>query len=88
MCLNLGITAAYAGNFMWRRGSFADGGAVRPGMLALSAASMLALGLSGYLGGKLAYRWGVRVADERTQAEGFVVVASEQAGGHQAAHPG
>ena len=88
MCLNLGITAAYAGNFLWRRGSYADGGAVRPAMLALSAVSMLALGLSGYLGGKLAYRWGVRVADEQTQAEGIAVAASERAGGHRAPHPG
>jgi uncharacterized membrane protein len=29
------------------------------------------LGVSGYLGGKLAYRYGVRVADEATQAAGF-----------------
>ena len=28
--------------------------------------------VSGWLGGKLAYRYGVRVADEATQAEGFV----------------
>ncbi|MGW3205659.1 hypothetical protein [Streptomyces sp. NPDC001135] len=32
---------------------------------------MAALGFSGFLGGKLAYRYGVRVADEATQAEGF-----------------
>jgi hypothetical protein len=30
--------------------------------------------VSGYLGGKLAYRYGVRVADETTQAEGFTTV--------------
>jgi uncharacterized membrane protein len=29
------------------------------------------LGASGWLGGKLAYHYGVRVADEQTQAEGF-----------------
>jgi hypothetical protein len=29
------------------------------------------LGASGWLGGKLAYHYGVRVADEHTQAEGF-----------------
>ncbi|MFE8990795.1 hypothetical protein ACFYMI_23785 [Streptomyces collinus] len=33
--------------------------------------SVAVLGLSGYLGGKLAYRYGVRVADENTQAEGY-----------------
>jgi uncharacterized membrane protein len=26
---------------------------------------------SGYLGGRLAYRYGIRVADENTQAEGY-----------------
>lgn len=37
----------------------------------LSLLAMGALSVSGWLGGKLAYRWGVRVADETTQAEGF-----------------
>jgi uncharacterized membrane protein len=41
--------------------------------MALAAASLGALGLSGYLGGKLAYRYGVRVADEGVQEEGFRV---------------
>ena len=84
MCLNLGITTAYAVGFWWRRADYVHGGAVRPGMLALSAASLAALGLSGYLGGKLAYRWGVRVADEQTQAEGCTPAASEPAGSHRA----
>ncbi|MDQ1084824.1 putative membrane protein [Microbacterium proteolyticum] len=38
-------------------------------LLSLIASS--GLGVSGWLGGKLAYRWGVRVADENTQREGF-----------------
>ncbi|MGW6646816.1 DUF2231 domain-containing protein [Streptomyces iakyrus] len=38
---------------------------------ATSAMSVAVLGLSGYLGGKLAYRYGIRVADENTQAEGY-----------------
>ncbi|HZC72559.1 MAG TPA: DUF2231 domain-containing protein [Jatrophihabitans sp.] len=71
MSLNLVITGAYIGNFLWRHGSYADGGSVAAGPLALSAVSLALLGASGYLGGKLAYRYGVRVADERTQAEGF-----------------
>jgi uncharacterized membrane protein len=37
----------------------------------LSLLAMGGLSVSGWLGGKLAYRWGVRVADETTQAEGF-----------------
>ncbi|MGW4134278.1 hypothetical protein [Amycolatopsis japonica] len=41
------------------------------GPFVLSAAAFVALAVSGYLGGKLAYRYGVRVAAESTQAEGF-----------------
>jgi hypothetical protein len=33
--------------------------------------SLAALGVSGFLGGKLAYHFGVRVADEQTQAQGY-----------------
>ena len=46
-------------------------GAVGAGMLALSVVSVAVLGVSGFLGGKLAYRYGVRVADETTQADGY-----------------
>jgi uncharacterized membrane protein len=69
MSLNLTVTAAYVVNFAWRAGGAPDG--VPLGPLALSAASMAALGVSGYLGGKLAYHYGVRVAAETTQADGF-----------------
>lgn len=44
---------------------------VPAGALALSGVSLVALGAAGYLGGTLAYRYGVRVADERTQADGY-----------------
>jgi len=71
MTLNLSLTGAYLIGFFWRHGSYTNGHAVNGGQLALSAAALAVLGLSGYLGGKLAYRYGVRVADENTQAEGF-----------------
>ncbi|WP_147942610.1 DUF2231 domain-containing protein [Microbispora sp. CSR-4] len=75
MGLNLVITAAYAAGFLWRQAlSPADspaGGQVALGPLLLSAGSLALLVVSGYLGGKLAYRYGVRVADEATQAGGF-----------------
>ncbi len=71
MTLNLIVTAAYAGNWAWRQADHAQVGGVGAGMLALSAVSLAVLGVSGFLGGKLAYRYGVRVADEATQAEGF-----------------
>ncbi|MBE3011605.1 DUF2231 domain-containing protein [Microbispora sp. NEAU-D428] len=74
MGLNLVITAAYAAGFLWRQagtGASTAAGAVALGPLLLSASSLALLVVSGYLGGKLAYRYGVRVADEATQAAGF-----------------
>jgi hypothetical protein len=37
----------------------------------LSIIGLAVIGASGFLGGKLAYRYGVRVADESVQADGF-----------------
>jgi uncharacterized membrane protein len=70
MSLNLALTAAYAINFL-ARGGQDTALPVGWGVLALSAVSLAALSVSGYLGGKLAYRYGVRVADESIQAEGY-----------------
>lgn len=71
MSLNLAVTTAYIVNFVWRRGTYSDLAAVPMGPLVLSVISFAVLGVSGYLGGKLAYRYGVRVASEAKQAEGF-----------------
>jgi uncharacterized membrane protein len=71
MSLNLVVTAAYAGNFVWRLASSGEEAPVAAGPLALSVVSLVLLAFSGYLGGKLAYRYGVRVAEEWVQAEGF-----------------
>lgn len=72
MALNLTVTAAYAIGFAWRQSDgYPVGRGVTSGQLALSAVSLAALGVSGFLGGKLAYRYGVRVATESVQAEGF-----------------
>ncbi|GHF44302.1 hypothetical protein GCM10010218_27030 [Streptomyces mashuensis] len=71
MALNLAVTGAYAANFLWRRAAQPPDRAVGAAMLALSVASIAALAVSGYLGGMLAYRYGVRVADEDTQADGY-----------------
>ena len=43
-------------------------GAVPAGPMVLSIVALVVLAVSGYLGGKLAYRYGVRVAGETTQA--------------------
>jgi uncharacterized membrane protein len=71
MTLNLAVTGAYAGNFFWRQG---EQDIVGVGPLVLSAVSLVALAVSGYLGGKLAYHYGVRVAGEADQATGFARV--------------
>ncbi|MGW7681769.1 DUF2231 domain-containing protein [Kribbella sp. NPDC054772] len=68
MSLNLGVTTAYAISYVLRRGTPLH---VGWGLIALSLVSLTALAVSGYLGGKLAYRYGVRVADEGTQLEGY-----------------
>jgi uncharacterized membrane protein len=68
LVLNVAITAAYAGNALWRRG---EDDQVAIGPIVLSAVSLAALAVSGYLGGKLAFRYGVRVVEEHDQAEGF-----------------
>jgi hypothetical protein len=41
-------------------------------MLTLSAGCVVLLTVSGFLGGKLAFRYGVRVADEATQEGGYL----------------
>jgi uncharacterized membrane protein len=71
MGLNLAVTGGYLGGFLWRRAAGVGTGAVPWGPLVLSLCCLAVLGASGFLGGKLAFRYGVRVADEATQAEGF-----------------
>ncbi|MEV6322896.1 DUF2231 domain-containing protein [Nocardia sp. NPDC051787] len=71
MSLNLAVTVAFAIDFLWRRAGDGAHGPVALGPLLLSAASLAALSVSGFLGGKLAYHYGVRVADEASQAAGF-----------------
>lgn len=70
MGLNLTITVGYVVGFLWRRVDSLDG-PVALGPLVLSAVCLALLAVSGFLGGKLAYHYGVRVADETTQAAGF-----------------
>ncbi|MFB4294032.1 DUF2231 domain-containing protein [Nonomuraea sp. ATR24] len=67
MGLTLTVTAVFGAAWAWRL----PGDAVGAGQLALSAAGLAGLAAAGTLGGRLAYRYGVRVADEVTQAEGF-----------------
>lgn len=68
MILNLVAAGVFAGTLPARSGEGQD--AVLP--LMIGVAGLCVLGVSGWLGGKLAHTYGVRVADERTQAEGLV----------------
>jgi uncharacterized membrane protein len=70
MALNLAVTALFAVSFLLRRDDLdeAAGGAA----LATSVVALALLAVSGWLGGKLSFHNGVRVADEQTQAEGYL----------------
>lgn len=70
MALNLTVVALYAVSFALRRDHLAEGD-VTVVAFVCSVVALALLGLSGWLGGKLAYHYGVRVADEATQAEGY-----------------
>ena len=84
MCLNLLIISAYGTQFAWRYHSHAFRAPVHPLLIATSAACVATLGVSGYLGGKLTYRYGVRVASELIQVDGYVVPGARPAGRRRA----
>jgi len=70
MGLNLTAVALYGISLAVRVGSVDEGDVTVPGF-ALAVAALALVGGAGWLGGKLAYSYGVRVADEATQARGF-----------------
>lgn len=69
LSLNLGAVVLFAVNFFVRAAS--DHTSVSVIGLALTIIGLIGIAVSGWLGGKLAYHYGVRVAAEDTQAEGF-----------------
>jgi uncharacterized membrane protein len=68
LLLNDVTIVLFAVSWFIRRG---DDEATGIGLIGLSVVALALLGASGWLGGKLAYRFGVRVVDEATQAEGY-----------------
>jgi uncharacterized membrane protein len=72
MVLNLLVTVLYAGDFLWRHRTYGANAPVGTGMLMLSAACVVLLTVSGFLGGRLAFRYGVRVAAEAAQEGGYL----------------
>jgi len=69
MGLNITVCGAYAVQLFFR--STTD--EVPVGAFVVSILSLLVLSISGWLGGKLSYRYGVRVASESEQAKAFRV---------------
>jgi uncharacterized membrane protein len=71
MALNVSATTLFLGDFLVRRRRVRDGDGVPTPLIGLSAAAFALLAVSGHLGGRLAYRYGVRVVDESAQLEGY-----------------
>jgi uncharacterized membrane protein len=71
MALNLTVVGLYVANFIWRHDSYDHAAKVAGGKILSSVIAIALLGASGWIGGMLTYRYGVRVADENTQAEGY-----------------
>jgi uncharacterized membrane protein len=69
MTLNLIVVALFIVNYIIRAAQDTRDATVLG--LVLTLIALAVLGASGWLGGKLAYTYGVRVADESTQSEGF-----------------
>ncbi len=69
MALNLTVCGAYAVQLLFR--STTD--EIPVGTFVVSILSLALLSISGWLGGKLSYRYGVRVASETEQAKAFRV---------------
>ena len=70
MALNVTTVVLFAISFFVR----AAGDYERPasvGLIVLSVVALAILSVSGWLGGMMTYRYGVRVADDDTQREAF-----------------
>jgi uncharacterized membrane protein len=73
MSLNLVVATLFAVSWALRRGDVdgPDVGEVSGGLIALSVVALAVLAVAGWLGGRLSFRYGVRVADEAAQAAGY-----------------
>lgn len=67
MTLNLTVVVLFAITWL----VWPQDGQVGALPLGISVVALLLLGASGWLGGQMSYRYGIRVVDEETQREGF-----------------
>src|SRR4051794_39502862 len=61
MAINLAVVVVFAIDLVARHSHLRDADGTPVGLLVLTVAALAALGVSGWLGGKLTYRYGVRV---------------------------
>ena len=78
LALNVAVVLLFVANFLWRYGDWEDANKVRAAQIALSAGALVVLAFSGWLGGKLSYRYGVRVAREADQQIGFTAASAPE----------
>jgi uncharacterized membrane protein len=71
MALNLAVVAAFAVGFALRHSHLSDADGTPVGLIVLAAVALGVLAVSGWLGGRLTYRYGIRVVDEATQADAY-----------------
>jgi uncharacterized membrane protein len=69
MTLNVVVLVLFIISYLLRRSDGGETAETTP--LILSIIALVLLAVSGWLGGKMAYRYGVRVADQTTQAEAY-----------------
>jgi uncharacterized membrane protein len=71
MALNLTVVVLFVVGFLLRHSRLHEPDGTPVGLIVLAAVALVLLAASGWLGGKLAYRYGIRVVDEATQADGY-----------------
>jgi uncharacterized membrane protein len=69
MALNVVVLVLFIVDYLLRRSD--DGETAKTTPFVISIVALALLSASGWMGGRMAYRYGVRVADEQTQAQGY-----------------
>lgn len=70
MALNVTVVVLFAISFFVRAAGGYDE-QVSIGLIVLSAVALALLAVSGWLGGEMSYKFGIRVAEEKDQADAF-----------------